>query len=159
VFLPFIFPVNVLYAFLISYTRTIYSAHLDLHDLFTRITTGGEYTLRSSHFATVLSLNSLLGTLPTPHLCCPLRVKPIQTNRQYLRFFLPQYLQFLFGCQKILEVLGRTNRLLSFVRHGPHIKHFVATGTCLPSRFPATTGEYTETLIDSPLIRDGPYTK
>jgi hypothetical protein len=55
------------------------------------------------------------------------------------------------GMHNKQEVLGRTNRLLSFRRHGLHrnktrpailllLHIFVAAGTCLPSRCLATIG-------------------
>jgi hypothetical protein len=45
------------------------------------------------------------------------------------------------------EVLGRTNHLLSLIRHGPHRRRrlqqfFVAAGTCLPSLCLAMIGGY-----------------
>jgi hypothetical protein len=73
-------------------------------------------------------------------------------------------LHYLRRTARQLEALGRTNRLLSLVRHGPvgiqHLKQFcLAAGTSLPSCYLATTGGYTGIPTDSHLIKHGPHRK
>jgi hypothetical protein len=74
----------------------------------------------------------------------------------WLFIFLPAFLTFK------QEVLGRTNRLLFLIRHGPHwnrrVQQFLYCCVCirsvtfLPSRCLATIGGYTDTHTDSNVI-------